>query len=414
VEREGGSFSLSFDLRLVHSLRCFIARASLPSRHRHRPPSLSVSLSLTLVFVVSNTTGIVVTMVQLTQRNKVIAYVVAMQSPCCWLSDSRNHPSTTASWCLALASHLDFCCRSSRVPCSTTTGTRSSEVRVALARTLRHSHSSSHVADATTASTYILAPLPLMLGGILAQRDPFGHNEGRGFLDMGIFLSTFFIVSGLLLPMVLAHNDVVRVASALGEDALLGGSSLTRRLHRHHTDRSLGHGHVADWHQHRLHDDRRTSLIPLAPALALIRPRLTCAPLRRASSLHTPELPVSVPQPFGGVLVLIQHVPRPSVAAPQRLLASCVCSVSCSLAPSLASAPLSIHLSVCLSWLSLPILYVKSTTLSFVRRTRSLRALNKSFDCHFSLNNTRDSIRFDCRGIFTLFVLLLLRATSQE
>ena len=86
VEREGGSFSLSFDLWLLHSHRCFIARASLPSRHQ--PPSLSV-LSLALVFFVSNTTGIVVTMVQLTQRNKVIAYVVAMQSPCCWLSDSR-------------------------------------------------------------------------------------------------------------------------------------------------------------------------------------------------------------------------------------------------------------------------------------------------------------------------------------
>jgi hypothetical protein len=57
--------------------------------------------------------------------------------------------------------------------------------------------------------------MPVVMGGLLAQRDPLGHNEGRGFLDAGIFLSTFFIVSGLVLPMVLAHNNVVCVVLAL-------------------------------------------------------------------------------------------------------------------------------------------------------------------------------------------------------
>merc|ERR1711941_242975 len=49
---------------------------------------------------------------------------------------------------------------------------------------------------------YVLSPLPIVIGGFLAQKNPLNHNEGRGFMEAGIFLSSFFLVSGLALPMV--------------------------------------------------------------------------------------------------------------------------------------------------------------------------------------------------------------------
>lgn len=57
--------------------------------------------------------------------------------------------------------------------------------------------------------TYVLAPLPNVVFGRLADRQDFMSDYQGGFADAGYFLTGLMVVTGFCLPVVLAHASVV-------------------------------------------------------------------------------------------------------------------------------------------------------------------------------------------------------------
>ncbi|KHN95687.1 Vacuolar protein sorting 55 superfamily [Metarhizium album ARSEF 1941] len=60
-------------------------------------------------------------------------------------------------------------------------------------------------------ATYIVAPLPNWICGRCANPDDFVESSGAAVLDLGRFLTGFLVVMGMVLPVVLAHSDLIRV-----------------------------------------------------------------------------------------------------------------------------------------------------------------------------------------------------------
>ncbi|KAI8806754.1 vacuolar protein sorting 55 [Cladochytrium replicatum] len=69
--------------------------------------------------------------------------------------------------------------------------------------------------------TYIIAPFPNMICKRLAGGGDFMADENRGILETGYFLTSFFVVSGFGLPLVLAHADKITVPAMVM--SFLGG-----------------------------------------------------------------------------------------------------------------------------------------------------------------------------------------------
>ncbi|KAI9141952.1 vacuolar protein sorting 55 [Paraphysoderma sedebokerense] len=62
--------------------------------------------------------------------------------------------------------------------------------------------------------TYILAPFPNMIFGRCAGSDDLFSDNNSGLKDIGYFITSFFIVTGFGLPMVLAHAHVIAPEAA--------------------------------------------------------------------------------------------------------------------------------------------------------------------------------------------------------
>jgi len=69
-------------------------------------------------------------------------------------------------------------------------------------------------------ATYIIAPIPNWLCGRAANHDDFMESGGSGIVDFGRFLTGFFVVMGIALPVLFAHcaliNEKAAVMSIIG------------------------------------------------------------------------------------------------------------------------------------------------------------------------------------------------------
>ncbi|KPV78694.1 uncharacterized protein RHOBADRAFT_51129 [Rhodotorula graminis WP1] len=65
-----------------------------------------------------------------------------------------------------------------------------------------------------TAILFTLAPLPNWLFSRCAGADDFSAEYSSGPVDFGHFLTSCFLVSGVALPYVLAHAEVIHQAAA--------------------------------------------------------------------------------------------------------------------------------------------------------------------------------------------------------
>lgn len=80
-------------------------------------------------------------------------------------------------------------------------------------------------ADPPTSSTAVIfafAPLPNALCSRCAGADDFSADYSSGPVDFGHFLTSIFLVSGVALPFVLAHAEVI--APTAGWMSALGGA----------------------------------------------------------------------------------------------------------------------------------------------------------------------------------------------
>ncbi|KAI8853973.1 vacuolar protein sorting 55 [Chytridium lagenaria] len=57
--------------------------------------------------------------------------------------------------------------------------------------------------------TYVLAPIPNIVCKRLAGSSDFLSEENRGILETGYFVTSFFVVSGFALPLVLSHSEMI-------------------------------------------------------------------------------------------------------------------------------------------------------------------------------------------------------------
>ncbi|KAG0243535.1 Vacuolar protein sorting-associated protein 55 [Mortierella sp. GBA43] len=64
-------------------------------------------------------------------------------------------------------------------------------------------------------ATYVLAPLPNVIFGRLADRQDFMSDYQGGFADAGYFLTGLMVVTGFCLPVVLAHASVITVPAMI-------------------------------------------------------------------------------------------------------------------------------------------------------------------------------------------------------
>eukprot|EP01115_Flamella_aegyptia_P009644 TRINITY_DN41263_c0_g2_i1.p1 TRINITY_DN41263_c0_g2~~TRINITY_DN41263_c0_g2_i1.p1 ORF type:complete len:139 (+),score=15.87 TRINITY_DN41263_c0_g2_i1:39-455(+) len=65
---------------------------------------------------------------------------------------------------------------------------------------------------------YLFAPLPSLFGGVLQQKDtfsPLSVNKGKTWSDIGIFLSSMFLSSGLLMPLVFYNTGVINLPTMI-------------------------------------------------------------------------------------------------------------------------------------------------------------------------------------------------------
>ncbi|KAF8245108.1 vacuolar protein sorting 55 [Wilcoxina mikolae CBS 423.85] len=63
-------------------------------------------------------------------------------------------------------------------------------------------------------ATYVLAPLPNAICSRCANPDDFDDSNG-GFIDLGRFLTGFFVVMGIALPAMLAHCGIIEVPAMI-------------------------------------------------------------------------------------------------------------------------------------------------------------------------------------------------------
>ncbi|ORY47678.1 vacuolar protein sorting 55 superfamily protein [Rhizoclosmatium globosum] len=59
--------------------------------------------------------------------------------------------------------------------------------------------------------TYVLAPIPNWVCKRLAGNSDYFSDDNRGILETGYFMTSVFVVSGVGLPLVLAHSGLITV-----------------------------------------------------------------------------------------------------------------------------------------------------------------------------------------------------------
>jgi len=69
--------------------------------------------------------------------------------------------------------------------------------------------------------TYVLAPVPNWLCGRAATHDDFMDGGGTGVVDLGRFMTGFFVVMGIALPAMFAHCDLITPAAMVM--SIIGG-----------------------------------------------------------------------------------------------------------------------------------------------------------------------------------------------
>ncbi|CAG8482852.1 12567_t:CDS:2 [Acaulospora morrowiae] len=68
----------------------------------------------------------------------------------------------------------------------------------------------------STVATFVLAPFPNMIFSKCSSGDYYySDNYNDGFKDFGHFLTSIFIITGLCLPLVLAHSEVITVPAMI-------------------------------------------------------------------------------------------------------------------------------------------------------------------------------------------------------
>jgi hypothetical protein len=63
--------------------------------------------------------------------------------------------------------------------------------------------------------TYLLAPIPNAISKALAGNNDFFQEENQGVLETGYFITSFFVISGFGLPLVLYHAGLIEFAAML-------------------------------------------------------------------------------------------------------------------------------------------------------------------------------------------------------
>ncbi|OAA71517.1 Vacuolar protein sorting 55 superfamily [Cordyceps fumosorosea ARSEF 2679] len=64
-------------------------------------------------------------------------------------------------------------------------------------------------------ATYVVAPAPNWICSRCANPDDFVESSGAAVLDLGRFLTGFFVVMGMALPVILAHADIIRTEAMI-------------------------------------------------------------------------------------------------------------------------------------------------------------------------------------------------------
>jgi len=58
-------------------------------------------------------------------------------------------------------------------------------------------------------ATYVIAPIPNWICSRVSNPDDFVESSGNAVLDLGRFITGFFVVMGIALPAVLAHAQMI-------------------------------------------------------------------------------------------------------------------------------------------------------------------------------------------------------------
>ncbi|MCJ1331185.1 Vacuolar protein sorting-associated protein 55 [Thelotrema lepadinum] len=70
-------------------------------------------------------------------------------------------------------------------------------------------------------ATYVVAPLPNFICGRCANPDDFMESAGNAIVDFGRWLTGFFVVMGIALPVLFQHSDLITIqATAM---SIIGG-----------------------------------------------------------------------------------------------------------------------------------------------------------------------------------------------
>ncbi|RGB30025.1 vacuolar protein sorting 55, partial [Rhizophagus diaphanus] len=64
-------------------------------------------------------------------------------------------------------------------------------------------------------ATYVLAPLPNFIFSRCGNNDDYLDYNNNGYKDFGRFLTAILIVTGVCLPIVLAHSDVITIPAMI-------------------------------------------------------------------------------------------------------------------------------------------------------------------------------------------------------
>jgi len=70
-------------------------------------------------------------------------------------------------------------------------------------------------------ATYVLAPLPNAICQKCSNQDDFIESSGNAFIDLGRFLTGFFVVMGIALPAMLAHSGIIQIPAMVM--SIIGG-----------------------------------------------------------------------------------------------------------------------------------------------------------------------------------------------
>ncbi|KXX78448.1 Vacuolar protein sorting-associated protein 55 [Madurella mycetomatis] len=70
-------------------------------------------------------------------------------------------------------------------------------------------------------ATYVLAPVPNWICSHCANPDDFVESSGAAVLDLGRFCTGFLVVMGIVLPVVLAHSNLITIPAMVM--SIIGG-----------------------------------------------------------------------------------------------------------------------------------------------------------------------------------------------